>query len=326
MKVGIFLAISIFLWSLYPLFSVWALEVIDPFTMMLIVQFLAFHGALFFSLVALFKRKQIKTYVQVQKKIGTDGFLILMIAGACSAFSHIFFLIALTMANKNGITLIIEIWPILAVFFAPQFIIKNWEKTTWKDYMVGVVAFFGIALIVLSDPKIDWFRQENWEMETLLAYGMALLACYMTAILNLLRAQYAQKLHPLKNSFAAVMIAEGWVRFIAVVFILIAVFGMQMELENPMPVLGLVTVIGVGIFVLGGAALSYALMRAENPNVSLFFYMVPLLSVIWLILLGVTEFTTEVMIGGIITTGACLYLGYEKRASKRRFAAADQSL
>lgn len=318
MKVGIFLSISILLWSLYPLLSVFVLTAIDPYTLMLIVQFFAFHGALVFALLSLIRMKQVNKYINIQREIGFDGIHILLICGACSAFSHIFFLTALTMANKNGIALFFEIWPLMAVFFAPHFIEKRWQATTLQDYVIGIVAFMGIALIILSDENIDWFRKEEWEMETLLAYGMAIIASYMTAILNLMRAQYSQKIYKLRNSFAAVMITETGVRFIAVCFLLIAIFGMNIELADPTPVLGTTFLIGAGIFALGGTALTYALMKAENPNISLFFYLVPLLSVILLIVAGITEFTWEVMIGGAITSGACAYLAYAKAHESRR--------
>jgi len=318
MKVAVFLSISILLWSLYPLLSILVLRDIDAFSFMLAVQFIAFHGAVVMAIISLARRGQISQYLRLQRDIGMDGVFILCICGACSAFGHILFLLALDMANKNGISLIIEIWPILAVFFAPHFIDKRWENSGKSDYIVGLVAFSGIAMIILSDENINWFRNETWELETLLAYGMTIVACYMTAMLNLLRAQYSQKLKPLNNSFASVMIAESATRFIAVALILLAIFGMQLELQSPLSQIGLISVIGIGIFALGGGALTYAIMCAKNPNVSLFFYMVPLLSVVWLIAVGVTQFTPIILIGGIITTVACMYLAYDKKYGAKR--------
>ncbi len=326
MKITLCIIVSILLWSLYPLLSVWALEKIDPFSMMLVIQFAAFHGALIFALIALIKRNQISEYIQLQKQIGLDGIYALALAGACSAFSHIFFLFALTMANRNAIPLIIEIWPILALFYAPQFIEKKWQVSTATDYIIGVIAFLGIAVIFLSDERINWFRNEEWHFETVLAYVITIISCYMMAILNLLRAQYAQRLEPLKNSFASVMIAEAGTRLIGVFFILVAMAGMGMELQNPTPVLGISIIIGAGIFALAGAAMTYSIMQAKNPNISLFFYLIPITSIFWLVLAGESELTLPIVIGSIITIGACIYLTITKKKAQKIHVDAQPTL
>ena len=309
MKVAIFVSLSVLMWSLYPLLSVWALNSMNPFSMMLIVQFIAFHGALLLAIFALAKKRHVRKYFKLQQEMGSDGWMTIVIAGACSAFSHIFFVIALGMANKSGISLVFEIWPLLAVFFTPYMIDKEWKKTRRQDYLIGTIALVGVALIAFSDENIGWF-QEEWKLESILAYGMVILASYMTAILSLMRTQYANKLQQrgLNNSFASVVISETLTRFIAVVFILIAIFGMGEELQAPTDNFGLLFIIGFGIFVIGGSSFSYAILKSKSPNIHLFYYLVPVFAVVWLVIAQESQVTFLMVTGGVITILACVYL------------------
>ncbi|MCB9965329.1 MAG: hypothetical protein H6855_04520 [Rhodospirillales bacterium] len=318
MIVALPLALTIFVWSLYPLLSVWVLEEVNSFTMMLLVQFFAFHGALFFALVSLIKNKQLKSYLQLQVKLGNDGWILVLVAGACSAATHIFFIFALQMANKNGISLVYDVWPLFALFFAPHMIDKQWNKTNPKDYLIGLVALGGVAMIVLSDENINWFHNETLSFETIMAYGMVLLASYLAAVLNLTRTQYSRKLEQagLENSFAAVFISEMFARFVAVGFILLCIFGVGLEINTPTAQdVGILFIIGAGIFTIGGAAFTFALLKAKNANISLFFYMVPVFAVCWLVAFGESILTPTMLTGGVITLSACAYLMYRNKKS-----------
>ena len=322
MKVAFYISITVFVWSLYPLLSVWALEGTNAFTLLLVIQFAAFHGAAIFAATSLFARNQMSEYIAVQKEVilNGNGGLAIFIAGACSAFSHIFFILALSMANKNGVSLIFDIWPIIALFLAPHMIDKEWNKTSKRDYMIGVTALFGVGLVVLSDEKINWFKEGEWTTEAMLGYGMVLVATYLNAILNLIRTEYSQKLKKagLENPFAAVMVSEAIVRFVSVFFILICIFGMGLELAPPAENLWIMILIGVGIFAVGGGSFTYALLESKNANISLFFYLVPVFAVVWLVAFDMSPITPLMIFGGLITLAACAYLMYDNSVKSRR--------
>ncbi len=313
MSVGLALAFNILMWSLYPLASIYTLDDLNPFALMLAVQFIAYLGAMVFSFILLKRKNQLNEFVQLQRTISKDKLMIAFIAGACSGFSHAFFVLALTMANKGGVSILFESWPIIALILAPHMIDKDWNKSSWKDYSIAFIALIGVAVIILSDKDINWLQGEDWDIYALMAYMITLLASYMTALLAILRTNYAQVYEPLENDFAAVMLSEAIVRFFASICLAVVGIAFGMNLQVSMDQLPMLLLIGIGIFALGGSAYTYALLKAKNPNIVIFDYLIPIIAVVWLIMFGLTELTAWLAIGSIITIGACAYLTYENQ-------------
>jgi drug/metabolite transporter (DMT)-like permease len=107
------------------------------------------------------------------------------------------------------------------------------------------------------------------------------------------------------------MVSEMISRLIATFFVLISILGMGLELSIDMSILPLIIFIGIGIFAVGGGAFTYALLIAKNANISLFFYLVPISAVAWLVIFGESLLTVTMIVGGLITIGACVYLMYD---------------
>lgn len=324
--VGIAFTFKIFMWSLYPLASSYSLEVMNPFALMFAVQLAAYLGAMTFAIIALARRRQFREYAELQVSLGWDGIWLIVGAGACSAFSHVFFVMALTMVNKNGVSILFESWPIMALFFAPHIIEKDWRKSTARDYIIGAVALAGVCIIILSDEHITMADGSGWDVNAFLAYGLALVASYLTAMLVLMRGSYGQKLQPLKNNFAGAMISEMMVRFVATILLAVVGLAFGFNMTVPTSEWSAIIFIGVGIFALGGAAYTFALVNARSPNIMLFDYLIPILAVVWLVMAGMSEINAGLIIGGTMTIGSCVYLLWcnnrQKKAEARQAQAA----
>lgn len=306
MKVFISMSVAVIFYSLYPYFATRGEETPDPYTTTLVIQAVAFLSASLIVLISLASQKKFKVCIETHKNLDSNAWLNILVAGACSAFLNLFFILALDMAHKGGVSVIVEGWPILAVFMTPFMVNKVWDPIDKKDISFGIIALAGVCLIVFSDQSLyaesTTAHKSLFGMDTTTFFGyvFALLASYMTAIHSLTKANYSLAVQNIKNSMTEVMLSEMFSRGIGTFIMLAVVFilGKQDNWSDAVFTTGFL--IGFFVILVAGSSYTYAIMKARSPNVHIFYYMIPVLAVVWLYIAGLTEITPLLISGGLL--------------------------
>jgi len=320
MNVFLSMAFAVLAWSVYPLITALALEDgIDPFALMFVVQVFATLGAVVFASAILKREGLFDAWLEIQTALPGRAWMTMVVAGAASALSHVFFIMALGMADKGAVSLIFETWPIMAIVATPFMVAKAWRKPDGGDYGLAMAGFAGIALMIAFDSDLGLADRltggdgKSFELTTLLGYILTLLAAYLTMVLNLTRADYALHFEPLRNRAASVFVAEAGVRGTASLLLLIVSLIAGTSFGGIGSGLAASAAIGVFIFALGGGMYTYALLNARSPNISLAFYMVPVLAVVWLTLAGESDLNLPMVLGGAAVVAVNIAIFFKNR-------------
>ncbi len=327
MKVFISMSVAVLFYSLYPIFATMQEKEPDPYITTLVIQSVAFLSAGFFVLLYLTRKKKLQACIELHKQLDPNVWLNILIAGACSAFLNLFFILALAMANKGGVSVIVEGWPILAVFMTPFMVNKVWDPIDKKDIFFGLIALIGVGLIVFSDKSLYPTDEEGaqtlfgLDSTTFLGYVFALLASYLTAVHSLTKANYSLALKDIKNSTTEVLLGEMLSRGLGTFIMIIVVFALGKQGNWSEEAITTGFLIGFFVILLAGASYTYAIMKARSPNVHIFYYMIPVLAVLWLYLAGLTEISTLLVFGGLLVVFSNIIIFFKNRKRARTQAA-----
>lgn len=316
------MAIAVLIWSLYPLAATIGLEQMSSLQMIVIVYFFSGFSALLMGGCYLFLNGVLKQAFAIQKSLTFKSYYPIIISGIAGCLCHTFFIIALTMADKGGVSLLYESWPIIALIATPFMMKKRWKEVSFKDFIISIVAMVGVAIIVLSDQDIDFSIQssnilsEKTDYSALGGYLLAFIGAYMCAILVVTKGAFAENFNSLNDDFGSTLVSEIFSRLISMVLML----GVFFLFDEKMVFDGIhwpsTFFIGFMVFVVGGALYTYALLQSNTPTIHVMYYFVPVGAVVWLWLAGETTVNMGLFIGGAMIVGSNVYLYYSSRNAK----------
>ncbi len=315
------MSLAVLIWSLYPLAATYGLKSMSSFQLIFIVYFVSGAGAIIVTAFYLIASNKIKQTCDILRNIPTNGWLAIVMSGLTGILSHALFIVALGMANKSGVSLLYESWPIIAVIATPLMMKKAWKEVSFKDFLIGLIALMGVALIILSDKDIslnlnEKSLSESVDYKALGGYVLAFFAAYLTAILVITRGVFAEYFKEMNDDFAATFISETFSRGISVILVIFALFFFEETIILADIYWPSAIYIGFVVFVLGGVLYTYSLLNATSPTIHIFYYFVPVFAVIWLWLARETEVNFTLFIGGFIVVACNLYLFYSSRQAK----------
>jgi drug/metabolite transporter (DMT)-like permease len=290
--------------------------------MILIVYLVAGIGATGLALLYLAQRKLLSKAIAIQKTLTKRAYVIILASGVVGVLCHAFFILALTLADKGGVSLLYESWPVLAVIATPFLMKKTWKEVSLTEFLVGIVALGGVAIIILSDPSVGFSLDrtrapsEATDLSTLGGYTLAFAGAYMLALVVITKGMYAEYFTDLNDTFAATIYTEMLSRIICVFVVLGLFLFMDIRIDESSIHWSSVIFVGFIVFVLGGALYTHALLSSQSPTIHIINYFVPVLAVIWLWFAGETQVTAGLFIGGAIVTLANIYLVYAGRKAK----------
>lgn len=322
MKVLIAVICGTFLWSIYPLIASFALESMTALSFVLAMQVTAAFVSTIAAIAILIRQKKVATYRTALREMDGGAWLNILVSGASSAFNHVLFVIAMGLAHQGGVALIYDSWPIMAAFMAPFLLQRQWEDLTFRDFFLGIMACIGLGFIVFSDDNINlrsFFGDHgaSFDYMSLLGYVLAALGGYMVALNLLTKTAITLQFSALRNSTLEIMISEAWARSIGAVLLYLTIWGMGETLSFTPEGLKLAVFGAVGILIAGGGFQTYSMMKARNPNVSIFYYLVPVLAVVWLVVAGQTSVTALFFIGGALVLLSNVLLLWEGQKTRR---------
>lgn len=313
------MSLAVLIWSLYPLAATIGLETMSTAQMIILVYFFAGVGAPILAIAYLWKKGLIKQSIAIQKTLNTNAYLLILVSGIAGVLCHGFFIIALTLANKGGVSLLFESWPVIAIIATPFLMKKTWSDVSLKEFMISLVALIGVAIIILSDDSIhidmtpENSNSNKIDYSTLGGYILAFAGAYLCAIVVVTKGAYSEYFKDLKDDFGSTLISEMISRLICFAVIILGLIIIQPDITTGNIQLLPAIFIGVGVFTIGSALYTLSLLKSNSPTIHTLNYMVPVIAVIWLWLAGQTQLNMGLFIGGLIVIFCNAYLIYNGR-------------
>ena len=316
MPVFISMGLVILLFSLYPLVASIGLQTMSSLDMILIVYFFSGFGSILVGFFYLWKKKLLKQVINIQKELSFSAYIPAFVCGVSGVLSHAFFIISLSLANKAGVSLLYESWPIIAVIATPMLMKKAWKEVSLKEVLMSLIALIGVAIIILTDANIDFKgssvdglnNADNDDYSVLGGYILAFAAAYMTAVLVVTRGTYSENFKSLDDDIASSLVSEIFGRTISMFFMSLAFVYLKDDFYMADVNWAATFFIGFVVFVVGGVLYTYSLLKTDRPTIHIMYYFVPVLAVIWLWVFDESTINSGLLVGGAIILAANIYL------------------
>jgi drug/metabolite transporter (DMT)-like permease len=295
-----------FLWSLYPLFIALAEGHIGAALLVFVVHVSCGLAAGVFAYIKTKRKMNVRgNLIKVIKNLEFEHWLYLLLIGLVSTLYNFCFIYAMEVGSKIGTAIIIEGWPIIAIFLAPLLITKAWKKVTFIDYMAALIALCGIALIMVEDfSQLDELVSLEDTGNILgaiaaLIGGICLAASVVlsTEVSNVISRDILKEKKP---GLACAFWGETIRRIMAFPVSIMFLFAFPEDGFIDARGFGLAVFIGVVIFCLGSAAVTIALLRSSSSTINMIYYVSPILAVLWLYLADLGQITWPTVIGGVL--------------------------
>ena len=302
-----------FLWSLYPLMIAYSDGRIGGALMVFIIHISCGISAALFAFIKVRDRANSwKNIVAVTKTLQFEHWMYLMLIGLASTLYNFCFIYAMEVGSKIGSAIIIEGWPIIAIFLAPLLVTKSWKKVTVFDVVAAFVALGGVALIMIEDSKnISNIFATDAGLPTNIIIGSAaaLMGSLSLAASVVLSSEVSNRLSKYvlkekKHSLACAFIGETIRRIVALPSSAILLFAFAEDMYTDSAGIALSVIIGVVIFCIGSAAVTLALLRSSSSTINMLYYASPILAVVWLYLAGLGTVTPLIVTGGCMVVMA----------------------
>lgn len=299
-----YMFISILLWSVFPLFFGMGLRSIDPFLFIAYIQFFAGITAAVFGFYLIRERQRLVAVLKIMiKKLTLNQFAFILATGFASISYSLCFAYAMILAPQISATLILEIWPIHAVYLSYFLIKKDWSPVDREDTVIGLLAIIGFIIIILgtqTTPDI-----QSFDFKAVFGCFLALLGAISLALSVLMRARIGQEVEThlsyQKNSekklIASIFIGEFIARLATIPFLLFIFSVFDVTLTFHLEQILMSAFIGILIFNIGSATYSLATLKSSSPTIHLSWFMMCVLSVLWLHLAGQDKVNITVFMG-----------------------------
>ncbi len=311
------LFLSVILFSLYPLLASIGLQHTNP-----IFFLLAAHGCCAAFALSYGKLLHGKAYITAKKlpalfSFDTRTWGTVVATGLSSAINHTCFLFALLQTSKIGATMIYETWPIIALWLAPALIPKGWNNVRIADYVFGLLAVLGGIFVIAAGNRdallaLDIHILQHIDPVKLQGYALAAIGSIGVAISTVLRRRVTKALRQQHNDdlLLATYLSTGITRLAALPVFVLMMVALQdhTAMQSGMDINGflLAAATGIAVHLLGSVSYVISLLKNPDPVIPVPDFLAPILSVLWLVLLGYDGLTDFAVIGGLCIISANL--------------------
>lgn len=327
------ISLSALAFSFYPLLNAFGLGVTTPILFALlnhIATILVCYGVL-----VLFMKSPSRTHGALKEfmALPLETRLIAVFSGISVYLGGLCFLFALSLMSKAGAAIIMEMWPILAIFIAPVLMTeKKWKSMGLLNAVLILLSLTGLLMITASESGMTFsrflqnpfFMFVNQDAYAYIGIVVAFLAAFCFAFSGVSRSHFANKLPPdfrHRHFGKTETITESLYTYLLTYilgFPLALVLLLFLEPEAGASIASILPVAFNGFVLVATSSLySYAVLKADNANINLIWYFAPLLAAIWLSLFGLSRITEMLVIGGglIVIANIVLILSSRKTAA-----------
>lgn len=299
-----------------------------------IVHVSAAIGALIFGVYSIHVHKIRSVFKRLKRHLAQasfDQWMFIFAAGLCSTLYNLCFLYAMVLTSKAGVAVIIETSPVIAMFLTSAIVQKTWQNVGLKHALVSLVILMGVICIVIADQQDIGLMTTDFSayMKTqdyvsLVGCGVALLGSIMSALSDLMRAQVGNIVRHIipkdavryDRDLSGIMFGEAIVRLTAIPMALVVL--MIFSDVSTFSVSDAVYAFFAGfiIFNIGSITYAAALLKSHNPAIALLDYLSPPLSIVMLVMLGLSDLHPFVILGTILIIIGNAFFVFERAENK----------
>ena len=301
--------------SVCPLLYTISIEHTDPLTQSLFVQIAIVFVAGIILTLTLGSPSKLKLSLSELFHMPVKSWLIILVSGVTAYLGTLFFLLSINLMSPAGAAIIMETWPILAIFVAPLLIEKKWVKFRLLDFALIFLMTLGLIMISAGETGLSLkqfmasplFLFEGNSYEEMFGILCAFLSAFCYAWAGVSRPQFVNAL-PKSYRIKHFQGIETWkeslfafwiTAFAALPLALITslIFGLDLT-----PLADIATIsLGLG-FALTAMGCFYALSLtvSNTSSINLIWYISPILAALWLALFGYSEITEMLIAGGFL--------------------------
>jgi drug/metabolite transporter (DMT)-like permease len=300
---------SVFVFSLWALLAVFGIESVNRWEFIFWTELLSFAASaalLWVSAAGAHIRARKLTELSRREilEFCASG-LSLILAQACLLTSFLYL-------SKAGAMIIYEVWPIFAMYLTPLLVAKAWPRVSPRDLMFAMLALFGVSLIMLPERGEPFFLKAS---SLVARYGTLLLPLAggaLNALSSVLKARLSQRLDIKGHPLISVLVAQVFygifgTGFAAAALALSRLFDHQVSRYTPLNIGGMLF-ISLVVYTAGRLSYVVGLLRSKHSNITVLWYLTPILTVLWLWLAGYSAVTTPIVLGSCFIIGANLLM------------------
>ncbi len=323
--------VSAFLWSLYPAVVALSDGKIGAPMFVLVIHLSCGISAALFSLFII-KQKSVvwQNLKTITKSLEFDQWMYLGLIGLVSTLYNFCFVLSMSMTSKAAAAIIIEAWPLFAMLLAPILISKSWTTLTYKDFLTAVIAMIGVLMIMLGSQTniITIFTDfgsfiDSNDLISILGVLVALIGSLSLALSIVLSAEISNQVSKIvlqqsEPGLDCAFIGEVIRRIIALpptLFLLIVFFD---DISTSLDGFLYASFAGVFIFCIGSMLMTLAILKSPSSTINMLCYISPVLAIIWLYLLEMSDLSPMIIVGGsLVIISNLLIIDKNKRLKKK---------
>jgi drug/metabolite transporter (DMT)-like permease len=325
--------VSAFLWSLYPVMIALSGDKIGAPVFVMVIHISCGVSSALFAWITI-KQKSIvwQNLMTVTKSLNTDQWIYLALIGLVTTLYNFCFFYAMQMTSKVAAAIIIEMWPLFAMFLAPLLISKEWKALKFNDFLIGALGLSGVIIIMLGDQNINFLSTESIHelyesIDPLSLFGifMAIIGSLCVALSITLSSEVGNRISKVvmqedTPSLSSAAIAEVVRRCMAIPPSLFLFWAFSSDISYTAQGLAFSVITGIFIFNIGSFTMRVALLRAPSSSINMLYYISPVLAVIWLYIIGEGNLTPTILVGGLLVIVANLAIIQKNRKPKANTA------
>ena len=302
-SVSIMLVASL-LWSFYPIMIALSEGKIGPMLLVIVIHISCGLSAFVFGYIKTKQKKETwQRFKGTVKSLNGDQWVYLLCVGLVSTLYNLCFILAMGMTSKISAAIIIEAWPIIAMFLAPILVSKTWKDVTLIDYVAGVVALVGV-LILMTQGNIQNLL-DGTNLMSVVGAMLAFIGSVCLALSILFRAEISNRIafifsSSAKHNLRTTFMGEAICRILALPSSLLLLFIFPEDIYLSFEGLTYGVLTGVFIFNIGSVAVTLAMLRASSSSINMLYYLSPILAVVWLYFSGLAEWNNALLYGGAL--------------------------
>ncbi len=299
----VYILISVFVFSLWALMAALGIEQINIWEFIFWIELITWVTS-----VVLLKISTLGKNIRYKKlrDLNFREVLEFSASGFTLIVAQATLLMSFRYMQKAGAMIVYEVWPILAMFVTPLFVARAWERVKFKDFGYSLLALLGVAMILLPEKNEPFFAGDGaLRYVTLLLPLIGGIFNALTSSLNV-RLSHATDLkdHP----FIAVMAAQAKYGLFALGFAAVGLVFNKVRGGAPSHYtlynVAALFFISIVIYMVGRLTWAAGLLGASNANITVLWYLTPVLTVAWLWLAGQSAVTAPIVIGSCFIISA----------------------
>jgi len=305
-----FMLIAIFLFSLWTPVITFCIQQINLWEFIFWTELIGF--TISFCLLKTLTRNDKVKYKRLRDLGGREalvfsasGFLRILAMGC---LFHSF--LSLSVA---GAISVYDFWPIMALFMSPALVTKDWSKVGYKEIFLSLFAFGGMLMLLYPETRAQFFVEEAdpWKRWGVLLLPLA--AGFSNALSGVIKDGLIRKMQLEDRPFLSIFVVDINYGFFCVIFAALAVFVGHNMLEMPpstytMEGVSALLFFSLVIVVMGRLSFTLGLARAKMQNISVLWFILPILTLFWLWLFEMSPITGEIILGASMITVANLLI------------------